>query len=489
MNIRHIEEPLLKFGFGEAICPRNGIRLYAPYDIEKVRPQIIKLGIIGKSESIEIVTNWLDESKGHIAAKVKNKKPKLFTDFMGFKKNEAFNSEILYDDGYIRKINNSDFEDNSKHLTFEKLIQNIAQLYLNEIEWLSKNKSPDVILCVLPEEFAKKFMPEIIKSESGKEDIIEIDGTLLENKAEEFNDEREPESEEAQNFRRYLKAKAMKFGKPIQIFRDRIGIPTAEMQDPATIAWNLFTALYYKASGTPWGIVKKKSDIVCYAGISFYQSRDKSSTQTSVAQIFDELGKGVILRGDEIIFKKFDRTPHLTEEQAFNLMDRALTEYNLAVKINPQRLVVHKTSNFNEEEELGFIQAIKKHGIGALDLVTINERTNNRLFREHNYPPLRGTHLSFDSKNHLLYTKGSVQFYETFPSKYIPNPLQIRLFRHDESPNIICEEILALTKMNWNNTQFDNRSPITIECSRRVGEILKYLNEEESPQLKYSFYM
>ena len=83
MNIRHIEEPLLKFGLGEDVCPRNGIRLFAPYDIQKVRPQIIKLGIIGKGESIEIITNWLDESKGHIASKIKNNKPKLFTDFMG----------------------------------------------------------------------------------------------------------------------------------------------------------------------------------------------------------------------------------------------------------------------------------------------------------------------------------------------------------------------------------------------------------------------
>lgn len=488
MNIRHIEEPLLKFGFGEDVCPRNGIRLFSPYDIQKVRPQTIKLGIIGKGESIEIVTNWLEESKRHIDSKVKNNQPKLFTDFMGFKKDEAFTSEILYDEGYIRKINNTDFEDTSTSETFEKLIQNIAQLYLNEIEWLSKNKSPDVILCVLPENFAKKFLPDNLKTQTSEDELIQIDDKIIETN-EDIENELGVESEEEQNFRRYLKAKAMKFGKPIQILRDRIGLPTSEMQDPATIAWNLFTALYYKASGTPWGIVKKKSDIICYAGISFYKSRDGKTTQTSVAQIFDELGKGVILRGDEIIFKKHDQSPHLTDEQAFRLLDRALTEYNLAVKINPQRLVVHKSSNFNEEEEMGFIQAIKKHNIDALDLVTINERTNYRLFREHDYPPLRGTHLSFDSKNHLLYTKGSVLFYETFPSKYIPNPLQIRLFRHDESPNIICEEILALTKMNWNNTQFDRRSPITIECSRKVGEILKYLDEDESPQLKYSFYM
>jgi hypothetical protein len=123
-------------------------------------------------------------------------------------------------------------------------------------------------------------------------------------------------SEKEQNFRRYLKAKAMQYNVPIQIVRDRIVKPTSEMQDPATIAWNFFTALYYKASGTPWALIRKDSaETTCYAGISFFKSRDKSTTQTSIAQIFNELGKGVILRGEEITLKKNDRTPHLSQEQ------------------------------------------------------------------------------------------------------------------------------------------------------------------------------
>jgi hypothetical protein len=43
--------------------------------------------------------------------------------------------------------------------------------------------------------------------------------------------------------------------------------------------------------------------------------------------------------------------------------------------------------------------------------------------------------------------------------------------------------------MNWNNTQFDIKLPITLECARNVGEILKYLDNDEEMQLKYSFYM
>lgn len=43
--------------------------------------------------------------------------------------------------------------------------------------------------------------------------------------------------------------------------------------------------------------------------------------------------------------------------------------------------------------------------------------------------------------------------------------------------------------MNWNNTQFDGKYPITIGCARRVGQIMKYLGEGDKPQISYSYYM
>ena len=177
-----------------------------------------------------------------------------------------------------------------------------------------------------------------------------------------------------------------------------------------------------------------------------------------------------------------------SEAQAFDLLDHSLKEYFEALKVYPQRLVLHKTSNFNSNEIEGFKEAAYKNNIHAVDMVTIM-RSDLRLYRETMYPPLRGTMASFDDKTHLLYTRGFVPFYNTYPGSYIPSPIEIRLFSHDESPELICDEILALSKMNWNNTQFDRKFSITIECSRKVGEILKYLDSDETPQIKYSFYM
>lgn len=484
MKVRYIEEPSLQFGHEQHICPKYGIYNYSPFDINQVRPERITIGIIGKGESVDKILAWIESCKKHIDGKQsKNPHPNLFLNFCGFNKDVGFQSEIVYDDTYLRKINNSEFDEIiKKNDNLEARINDIAELYLAEIKFLSKNKKPDVILCALSENFITYIQEKEAEETEDEEDEKE-------KSTEESDIDMENVSEKEQNFRRYLKAKAMQYNIPIQIVRDRIAKPTAEMQDEATIAWNFFTALYYKASGTPWALIRKDvAETTCYAGISFFKSRDRSTTQTSIAQIFNELGKGVILRGEEITLKKNDRVPHLSEEQAFNLLTLSLREYYDAVKIFPKRLVLHKTSNFSEDEVYGFTQAARQLNINQIDLVSI-QHSDVRLYRQGNYPPMRGTQFSLTDKHHVLYTRGSVPYYETYPGKYIPSPIEVKLAYYDESPNLICDEIIALTKMNWNNTQFDRKYPITIECARNVGEILKYLDPDDSMQLKYSFYM
>ncbi len=489
MKIRYIEEPSLQFGHGQHICPKGGIYNYNPFDYNQVHPEKITLGIVGKGDSIDKVLEWLESCKSHIAEKKsKNPHPKLFPNFCGFNKEVGFMCEAVWDETYLRRLNNSEFDKIIREQeNLESRILDIAQLYIDEIKFLTKNKKPDVILCVLNENFITYIQEESLTTNGAEE---EDDETKPQSEPEQTDEELEEEiSQKEQNFRRYLKAKAMQFNVPIQIVRDRIVKPTGDMQDAATIAWNFFTALYYKAGGTPWALIRKDAaETTCYAGISFFQSRDKKTTQTSIAQIFNELGRGVILRGEEIQLNKNDRTPHLSEEQAFKLLHDSLKEYYEAVKIFPKRLVLHKTSKYSADEVYGFRQAANELHINQLDLINI-QRADLRLYRQGAYPPMRGTQLTLSEKAHLLYTRGSVPYYETYPGKYIPSPIEVRLAEYDESPNVICDEILSLTKMNWNNTQFDRKYPITIECARNVGEILKYLEENDTMQLKYSFYM
>ena len=79
--------------------------------------------------------------------------------------------------------------------------------------------------------------------------------------------------------------------------------------------------------------------------------------------------------------------------------------------------------------------------------------------------------------------------YETYPGPYFPQPIEIRTVESEEANETICDEILSLTKMNWKNTQFDGKYSVTLECDRRVGQIMKYVGPDGKPQIRYAFYI
>jgi len=101
--------------------------------------------------------------------------------------------------------------------------------------------------------------------------------------------------------------------------------------------------------------------------------------------------------------------------------------------------------------------------------------------------PCEARFFETDGKLFVLYTKGSVDFFSAYPGLYVPRPLGFRCDRTAQTPNRTAREILALTKMNWDNTQFDRSEPITMRAARQVGSILKHLGSEYEPY--YRFYM
>jgi hypothetical protein len=151
--------------------------------------------------------------------------------------------------------------------------------------------------------------------------------------------------------------------------------------------------------------------------------------------------------------------------------------------------VVHKTSSYLPKEIAGFRAAADSAGIDLLELLWLPGDDPVRLFSSAAHPPLRGTLLSIDDQRHILYTRGSVPFYGTYPGMYIPSPLPFRLAVTESSPEYLADELLALTKMNWNQTQLDARLPITLRTADQVGEILRHLGPHDRPQGRYAFYM
>jgi hypothetical protein len=106
----------------------------------------------------------------------------------------------------------------------------------------------------------------------------------------------------------------------------------------------------------------------------------------------------------------------------------------------------------------------------------------------HSYPPLRGTMISL-GREALLFTRGSVPIYRTYPGLRVPRPLMIRPYSLDTPITDIGKDILALTKMNWNTTQFDGALPIPIRAARQVGKVLRHVPIGQREATEYPYYI
>jgi hypothetical protein len=173
----------------------------------------------------------------------------------------------------------------------------------------------------------------------------------------------------------------------------------------------------------------------------------------------------VIVKGGEAKIDKDDRQPHLSAENANAILKKALQVYRNEHRTFPARLVVHKTSKFSDGEADEFRSAAEEENVYTLDLLSMR-RSYSRLYRE-GTPPLRGTLLGMDELTGLLYLRGSVNFYESYPGLYVPRPLEFSIKEGDATLRGLAEEIFALSKLNWNNTQFDGGEPNRSSCSTR----------------------
>lgn len=182
-------------------------------------------------------------------------------------------------------------------------------------------------------------------------------------------------------------------------------------------------------------------------------------------------GEGVVVRGGLATISKDDRQVHLPEVNAYELLRNALVRYYETHRTFPARIVIHKSSRFDDDEKTGFAAALAERGIAMHDFISISSAAT-KLYRAGQYPPLRGTLLTLDEREMVLYTRGSVPFFETYPGQYIPRPLRVRAESTEQTPQYLAREILALTKMNWNNTQFDGSEPVTLRASRQCSSVL-----------------
>jgi hypothetical protein len=206
----------------------------------------------------------------------------------------------------------------------------------------------------------------------------------------------------------------------------------------------------------------------------------------SVAEAFSTDIEPFALRGETVSHEqRRDRHPYLNAEQSGRLMTGILDQYEGRAGVLPGRVVVHKTTVYQPEEEEGF-RASTRSRVPACDLVWMRD-TPFRLLRKGQEEPWRGT-LCRVGEETYLFTSGYVPWWNEYPGPHIPAPIQIGAAGKTDIRQRAAE-ILALTKMNWNSTEGISRHPITLSFAKKVGQLMSELPENHAPNPSYRFYM
>lgn len=297
-----------------------------------------------------------------------------------------------------------------------------------------------------------------------------------------------------------IKATCAGQGIPVQILNDN----ALEYTCRCSVAWRLSLAIYTKVGGVPWklsGFEKQHA----YVGISYcVRKSTKNKFVTCCSQIFDAEGTNLRFLLYETQDGQYDgENPYLSRQEMRRVMARTVDLYQRQKGGPPTRLVIHKTTPFQADEVDGCLDALGL--VDDLELLTVS--TSNpwhalkidapRLLGQKgepaNYPVERGTVLPLGKFEYAMWTQGNASgigsgsyFKE---GKGIPHPLLITRYLGTGGAHSSAQELLGLTKMNWNNDSLYDRLPVTLSYASVLAGVVKRLGTLSSSAYDFRFFM
>lgn len=497
-----LREPMLEFGFSQkAAFPKDGLILFGPPS-DAGQPSTISYGLIGTNNGIKLFREWLDRIRGVIPSA--NPDKAHFQYWPGF--SAVFNAAwpttpiaqyVLDSNELSRTVRLED-----RHHAIYKcasLIETPIARHNREEE-----RQPNVWFVVIPDEVFQFGRPSSTVPLSLREQSGHTLGKTAAARALIQSDLFGDFSEEAHmyqfdlDFHSQLKARLL--GKAVlQIVRESTlaggeyfeygQIKNRQMQDPATTAWNLCTTAYFKAQGTPWRLADVRKG-VCYVGL-VYKRDETQAIHANVccgAQMFLDSGDGVIFRGAMGPWESEDNHEyHLSSAAAEDLMTTVLKSYVARHSCPPAEVFIHGRTDFNNDEWNGFSRAVP---VGT-QLSGIKIRKSNRLkvYRAGKKPLVRGTAWILNQRKAFLWSSGYVPRLGTYPGWEVPNPLEIDVQRGDASIDAVVQDVLGLTKLNYNACLYGDSRPVTLRFADVVGNILTATPDKGHPPLPFKYYI
>lgn len=498
----HMKEPRLQFGYGQELeDPRDGLTLFGPLDQGKTYG--VKAGLIGTKGGIQMFKEWV----AWVQKPVMAVPPQLGRPpFPGFQTVYR----IPWNSDPVVTIEVKDVEID-KYVFLDDRHQRVygtVGIFAKAMDAAIKEEEPkpELWFVVVPDRVWKYCRPKSIVEPEVRQQAVKAFKDA--NAAKSFYIVRPlfHEMEEAatpyvyeEHFHNQLKARLLQHTVPIQIVRestianilksDAPGAIAANVARQSEIAWNLTTAIFYKTGGRPWKVANIRPG-VCYVGLVFKQDETSGSTKNAccAAQMFLDSGDGIVFKGAlGPWYSPETGDYHLAFNAAKQIGDLVIGSYRKKFDGPPAELFIHGRVRLNDEEWTGFRAAVGAET--RLVGVQIRDERNLKLYRKGQNPVLRGTAYFDGEKRAHLWTRGWTPRLQTYPGREVPNPIIIDVNKGEAPIETVVQDILSLTKLNYNACIFGDGMPITLKFADAIGEILTAAPLKDVPPLPFSNYI
>lgn len=492
-NLKVFDEPLLEFAEGySAEHPRDGLTLFGPNESDGFRtPAKIQYGLIGTRHGI---SQWL-EFVGTIHAPIWSEKNEvIWPHFPGVE--EAFHVSYSERPSWVQELDSAELTRICNLGDAHSRVFKVVNQFFEPIKAAKQSDRPlSFIIVVVPDFVFESCRPlSRIKEPTGKP-LSKRELAIRETQLGDFFGGYNPEQYSySVDFRRQLKARSMEYDAVIQIVRES----TLRLIEPKSIfgsrylsplsdrAWNLSTALYYKAGKRPWKLTGIREG-VCYVGVSFKNS--DHGNVCCAAQMFLDTGDGVVFMGDEgQWYSEKTGEYHLSKGSARGLLQGVLNAYRAQHGKDLTEIFLHCRSSINDDEYAGYLEACPQ-GAKLVAIRVAPERLGLRLYRPGSRVALRGTFWPINNRRAFLWCSGFKPRLRTYDGPEVPQPLCIDIQYGEADIEQVARDIFGLSKLNYNCCKLGESQPVTIHFSDAVGEILVNNKNIKKQRPNFKFYI
>jgi hypothetical protein len=300
-----------------------------------------------------------------------------------------------------------------------------------------------------------------------------------------------------------LKAMAAPLGCPIQVVREASAL---QFKFECSMFWRLSIALLTKAGGVPFRMMQPTPTDTAYLGLA-YAIRGGTTDEfvTCCSQVFDAEGGGFEFIAYNVGADRDLENSHLTRDEMRAVMARSARLYQRRrAGALPQRLVVHKTTTWRDDEIAGVFDA---WGAAVPDIECLQVRAETpwagvALRRgqgsasvPNSWPVERGSVQYLSEREALLWVAGTARGVSLTGTNYnqaakaLPTPIAFKRDAGSGPLELPASEILALSKLDWNNDALYGLTPVTISYSQKLARMISRVPHLPDDSYQFRLFM